>query len=139
MLWEFVQPGLEDLFAGEEEKLEELIFMQDGAPPHFGGLDYLHQCFPDRWMGRGTRAHQAPYPWPARSPDLTVMDFFFWGYLKSKLYRGVAYANIDELKEAIQREVGAVPLEMIQRSIKEGYVNRLRAGVDRNGRQVEPY
>jgi hypothetical protein len=24
--------------------------------------------------------------WPARSPDLNPCDFFFWGYLKNKVY-----------------------------------------------------
>ena len=68
------------------------------------------------------------------------MDFFFfWGYVKSQLYRGEAYASLDELRAAIERKVRAVPLKMIVRTINEGYANRLRACVDRGGRQVEPY
>ena len=30
--------------------------------------------------GRG-----GPLEWPARSPDLTPMDFWLWGYLKEKV------------------------------------------------------
>ncbi|KAL4092216.1 hypothetical protein QTP88_026754 [Uroleucon formosanum] len=24
--------------------------------------------------------------WPPRSPDLTLLDFYFWGYMKQKVY-----------------------------------------------------
>jgi hypothetical protein len=139
MLNEFALPQLQELYAGAEDELEELIFMQDGAPPHFGGLPFLNEHFTDRWMGRGTRRFHAPYPWPARSPDLTAMDFFLWGYVKSKLYTGTNYGSLEELREAIEREVRAVPLEIIQRAINEGYVHRLEKCVAKNGRQVEPY
>ena len=139
MLREFALPQLHQMFRGEEEKLEEMIFMQDGASPHFGGLPFLHENFEDRWMGRGTRRFPAPYPWPPRSPDLTVMDFFFWGYLKSRVYTAVQYQDLGQLRQAIEREFREVPLEMIQRSIREGYSNRLRCCITRNGRQVEPY
>jgi len=82
MLDEDVLPVVEE-FDGFDE---DLVFQQDGAPPHFGGLEWLGENFPDRWMGRGTRRHPAPFPWPPRSPDLTWMDFFLWGYLKQRLY-----------------------------------------------------
>ncbi len=53
---------------------DDLIFMQDGAPPHWGRAvrDWLNENFPGRWMGRGS----PNMPWPARSPDLTPCDFF---------------------------------------------------------------
>lgn len=57
--------------------------MHDGAPPHFSRAvrDYLNHAFPDRWIGRG-----GPFRWPARSPDLTPLDFFLWGHLKQLVY-----------------------------------------------------
>ncbi|KAJ8933180.1 hypothetical protein NQ318_006474 [Aromia moschata] len=30
------------------------------------------------WIGRGSTV-----PWPARSPDLTPLDFFVWGFYKT--------------------------------------------------------
>ncbi|KAJ8933544.1 hypothetical protein NQ318_004974 [Aromia moschata] len=36
-----------------------------------------------RWIGRG---RDCPVPWPPRSPDLTTMDFYVWGRMKSKVY-----------------------------------------------------
>lgn len=51
----------------------ETIFMLDGAPPHYGKKvrELLETTFPNRWIGRG-----GPIGWPARSPDLTWLDFF---------------------------------------------------------------
>ena len=37
-----------------------------------------NRTFPGKWIGRG-----GPVPWPARSPDLTPLDFFLWGHAKS--------------------------------------------------------
>ena len=34
-----------------------------------------------RWIGRGSLIH-----WPARSPDLTPLDFCLWGWLKGEVY-----------------------------------------------------
>ena len=38
--------------------------------------------------------------WPARSPDLTVPDFFLWGFLKDRVFRR-RIMTIQELKQAI--------------------------------------
>ena len=36
--------------------------------------------------------------WPPRSPDLTPLDFYFWGYVKGKVYVPPLPQTIDELK-----------------------------------------
>ena len=58
-------------------------FMQDGAPPHFALAvrEYLNANYEGRWIGR-----DGPVPWPPRSPDLNMLDFFLWRYLKSLVY-----------------------------------------------------
>ena len=58
----------------------ELYFMQDGAPAHYATTvrAWLDVNFENRWIGR-----RGPIEWPARSPDLTVADFFLWGYVNS--------------------------------------------------------
>jgi hypothetical protein len=48
-------------------EIDRLIFQQDGAPAHFSALD---ERFHGRWIGKGG---------PPRSPDLTPMDYSFWG------------------------------------------------------------
>ena len=34
-----------------------------------------------QWIGR-----VGPIPWPPRSPNLTPLDFFVWGFLKQEVY-----------------------------------------------------
>jgi hypothetical protein len=45
--------------------------------------------------------------WPARSPELTVPDFFLWGFLKDRVFRR-RIMTIPELKPAIVDEVAAI-------------------------------
>jgi len=43
--------------------------------------EYLNECFPNRWLGHG--GHIA---WPPRSPDLTPLDYYLWGHMKTFVY-----------------------------------------------------
>jgi hypothetical protein len=62
---------------------QEMWLQQDGAPPNFGRqvTAFLNQHFPDRWIGRG-----GPVPWPARSQDLSPLDYFLLGHMKSLVH-----------------------------------------------------
>ncbi|GBM49030.1 hypothetical protein AVEN_153546-1 [Araneus ventricosus] len=75
----------------------DVIFQQDGTPPHWGMIvrDFLDENFPDRWCGRG-----GPIPWPPRSPDITPLDFFLWGFVKNIVYK-TPVPSLDELKRRI--------------------------------------
>ena len=59
------------------------IFMQDGAPLHYASSvrEFLNKNFPSRVISRGR-----DIAWPARSPDLNPLDFWFCGMLKAKIY-----------------------------------------------------
>ena len=66
-----------------EEFQPWIIFQQDGTPPRRGShvRRFLDAKFPNRWIGR-----DGPTPWPPRSPDITNLDFFLWGYVKDKVF-----------------------------------------------------
>jgi len=53
------------------------------AAAHFGCQvwEYLTTTYNDHWTGQ-----DGPIAWPARSPDLTPMDFFLWGHIKALIY-----------------------------------------------------
>ena len=55
-------------------------FQHDGAPPHYTRrmIKYLNESFPNRWLGRG-----GPVAWPPRSPNLTPLDYYIWGNMKT--------------------------------------------------------
>ena len=115
-----IVPAIQNLFPGEE--FGEVWFQQDGAPPHYSVIvrDYLNVTFPNRWIGRGVVGVLA-IAWPPRSPDLTPLDFFLWGYLKDRVYK-VMPANVEELKQSIRNEIQLIPVEMIRNAIEAAYV-----------------
>lgn len=64
--------------------LAQMWFQQDGAPAHYAQQvrAELDNTYGNRWIGRG-----GPVRWPPRSPDLTKLDFFLWGYVKDLVYK----------------------------------------------------
>ena len=60
-----------------------MYFQHDGALPHYTRhvREYLNESFPDRCLGRG-----GPVAWPPRSPDLTPLDYYLWGRMKTLVY-----------------------------------------------------
>ncbi|GFX99444.1 transposable element Tcb2 transposase [Trichonephila clavipes] len=63
--------------------VQELWFQQDGATCHTARatMDLLKDTFGDRLISRF-----GPVNWPPRSCDLTPLDYFLWGYVKSLVY-----------------------------------------------------
>ncbi|GFV98973.1 uncharacterized protein TNCV_3390361 [Trichonephila clavipes] len=63
--------------------VQELWFQQDGATCHTARatIDLLKDTFGDRLISRF-----GPVNWPSRSCDLTPLDYFLWGYVKSLVY-----------------------------------------------------
>ena len=89
MLQTYAIPAISDI--------PDLVFQQDGAPPNWSShvRPYLDATLRDAWIGRG-----GPTAWPARCPDLTPLDFFFW--VKDRVYN-TAVNEIDHLKEKSKR------------------------------------
>ncbi|GFU13549.1 uncharacterized protein TNCV_938351 [Trichonephila clavipes] len=48
----------------------------------------LDTAYPGPWIGRG-----GPVNWPARSPDLSCLDFFLWVHMKSFIYTSLVDSN----------------------------------------------
>ena len=111
MLENFLIPQID-----EDDQEGEIQFQQDGAPPHYlkNVRDFLDLRFPGRWIGRG-----GPTSWPPRSPDLTPLDFFLWGFLKDQVYVPPLPANLAELRNRITAAVELVTLDMLQRVWQE--------------------
>ncbi|GFS75576.1 uncharacterized protein TNCV_3425211 [Trichonephila clavipes] len=53
------------------------------TPAHFSAdvRSALDTAYPGRWIGRG-----GPINWPARSFDLSRLDFILWGNMNSLVY-----------------------------------------------------
>ncbi|KFM63304.1 Transposable element Tcb1 transposase, partial [Stegodyphus mimosarum] len=102
MLENFVFPQLEEL-------QPHVFLQQDGAPPHWGTIvrSSLNDHFTGRRIGRG-----GPIPWPPRSPDITPLNFFLWGFVKDNVYRR-RVSNMDDLKARMTTAIASVDADML--------------------------
>ena len=91
--------------------VDNVWFQQDGAQCHFALIvrHLLNTTFPGRWIGR-----RGAIEWPPRSPDLTPLDYFYWGYLKNRVYE-TKPAHIDELRERIIQCSNLITPEILQK------------------------
>ena len=112
----------------------EMIYQHDGAPAHFSRQvrTILNERYPDRWMGRG-----GPIIWPARSPDLNVLDYFVWGYIKD-LVEHRRDGTEAEMREAILAAFRTVAPEMAHRATRD-ITRRVRLCVREQGRHFEQF
>ncbi|PNF16851.1 hypothetical protein B7P43_G06773 [Cryptotermes secundus] len=64
----------------------QMCFQHDGAPPHYTQhvRHYLDESFPNHWLGSG-----GAVAWPLRSPDLTPLDYYLWGHMKTLVYETI--------------------------------------------------
>lgn len=112
--------------------LNDVWFMQDGAPAHYARKvrEYLNEIFPNHWIGRA-----GPLPWPARSPDLTPLDYFLWGHLKSVVYNNRP-RTIEQLQENIMNECGRVTPTHLA-NVLRAFTMRLQHCIAAEGKQFE--
>ncbi|GFW50723.1 uncharacterized protein TNCV_2890251 [Trichonephila clavipes] len=81
--------------------VQELWFQQDGATCHTARatIDLLKDTLGDRLISRF-----GPVDWPPRSCDLTPLDYFLWGYVKSLVYADKPQ-TLDHLEDNIRRVI----------------------------------
>ena len=84
---------------------------------------------PQQWIGR--RGH---IEWPARSPDLTVCDFWLWSYLRSQVYSpaGMKFETLDELERKIASESQKITIAMFRRAFRD-FPKRCQMCIDNEG------
>ncbi|GFW67568.1 heat shock 70kDa protein 8 [Trichonephila clavipes] len=99
---------------------KELWFQQDGATCHTARatIDLLKDTFGDRLISRF-----GPVNWPPRSCDLTPLDYFLWGYVKSLVYADKPQ-TLDHLEDNIRRVIADIRPQMLEKVI-ENWTSRL--------------
>ncbi|GFV66176.1 uncharacterized protein TNCV_2901021 [Trichonephila clavipes] len=103
-----------------EEILKELWFQQYGATCHTARaiIDLLKDTFGDRLISRF-----GPVNWPPRSCDLTPLDYFLWGYVKSLVYANKPQ-TLDHFEDNIRRVIADIRPQMLEKVI-ENWTSRL--------------
>ncbi|GFX60693.1 transposable element Tc3 transposase [Trichonephila clavipes] len=100
--------------------VQELWFQQDGAicQTARATIDLLKDTFGDRLISRF-----GPVNWPPRSCDLTPLDYFLWGYVKSLVYADKPQ-TLDHLEDNIRRVIAGIRPQMLEKVI-ENWTSRL--------------
>lgn len=100
--------------------LDDMWFQQDGATSHTAHvtIDLLKSKFGERVISRN-----GPVNWPPRSCDLTPLDYFLWGYVKSLVYTNKP-ATLQELRANIEREIAEIPINLCKKVV-ENWIQRL--------------
>ncbi|KAL7307837.1 hypothetical protein TKK_0000157 [Trichogramma kaykai] len=75
--------------------------------------------------------------WPAPSPDLSPLDFFYWGAIKEKIYNS-EIRSMEDLEERITQATAAVTGEMLP-LVRQNFVKRLRKCIERQGGHFEQF
>ncbi|GFV06654.1 putative transposable element [Trichonephila clavipes] len=101
--------------------VQELWFQQDGAidcGTARATIDLLKGTFGDRLISRF-----GPMNWPPRSCDLTPLDYFLCGYVKSLVYVDKPQ-TLDHLEDNIRHVIADIRLQMLEKVI-ENWTSRL--------------
>ncbi|GFW67654.1 integrase catalytic domain-containing protein [Trichonephila clavipes] len=107
-------------FFKNDEGHNELWFQQDGATCHTARatIDLLKDTFGDRLISRF-----GPVNWPPRSCDLTPLDYFLWGYVKSLVYADKPQ-TLEHLEDNIRHVIADIRPQMLEKVI-ENWTSRL--------------
>jgi hypothetical protein len=118
-------------FLKKKRMMRKVVFMHDGAPPHFSRVvrNFLETTFKSRIIGRGFN-----WFWPPRSPDITPCDFWFWGYVKHQVYRRQPQ-TLDELQQAIREEIHAIDVKMLEKVV-DSVPRRMHGLIERKGAHI---
>jgi len=68
----------------------------------------LVATFPNRRIGR-----DGPTLWPPRSSDITLLEFFLWGYVKDKVFL-TPVPDITNLKARITDAFATITEDMLE-------------------------
>ncbi|GFX73231.1 transposable element Tc3 transposase [Trichonephila clavipes] len=100
--------------------VQELWFQQDGVTCHTARatIDLLKDTFGDRLISRF-----GPENRPQKSCDLTPLDYFLWGYVKSLVYVDKPQ-TLDHLEDNIRRVIADIRPQMLEKVI-ENWPSRL--------------
>ena len=75
----------------------------------------LNRVLQQRWIGRAAKGNNHLLLWPPRSPDLTLCDFFLWGFVKDSVYVPPLSMSLNELRDRITHALQTITADMLHR------------------------
>jgi len=82
----------------------------------------------------GTRSPEIQ--WPARSPDMTPLDFFFWGFVKNAVYDLIPSSK-NELIKKIKEVCSNIPANILKKCSTDNVLKRMTFCLSQNGQHFE--
>ncbi|GFS95942.1 uncharacterized protein TNCV_4277361 [Trichonephila clavipes] len=82
-----------------------------------------HNRLIERHVGDRLISRFGSVNWPPRSCDLTPLDYFLWGYVKSLVYADKPQ-TLDHLEDNIRRVIADIRPQMLEKVI-ENWTSRL--------------
>lgn len=107
-------------------------FQQDACPSHTSraARTVLNAMFPNKWIGK-----YGPINYPPRSPDLTSLDYYFWGRIKDLVYNEHPTTR-DNMIRRIREAIRSLGADEILRATN-CFQNRVDACIAANGAHFE--
>ena len=107
-------------------------WQQDGATVYTSNrsIAYLRGRFPGKLISK-----RGDWPWPPRSPDLAICDFFLWGHLKQAIWTKPVNQQpktLDELENAIIDACNNLQPAQITQAF-QGMISRVQKCLNVNG------
>ena len=120
---------------------------------------FVNDIYPDQWLqedgatahtslrarewitnqfGNKIISHHIEFPWPSRSPGLSPLDYFLWGYVKENVFkRQPAYIEI--LKEIAQEVVSSYSSidQDVLRAVMANFKKRNNLCIEQQGGHFE--
>ena len=106
-------------------------FQQDGATVHTAraSMTAVGVAFPNHVISRF-----GVLPWPPRSPDLSLCDFYLWRFLELRVYAGKP-RTLGELKTAIRENIQEIGEETLVK-MEVNFRKRLQICARENGHHL---
>lgn len=113
--------------------LAGMTFQNDGCPVHTSLIvkDFLNEEYGENWIGRN-----GPIKWPARSPDLTPVDFYVWGRAKGLVY-DEEIRDCEHLKQKIDFAFEKMKEEMTLNTVTTEIKRRYNKCINEQGSHFE--
>ena len=93
-------------------------------------LDFLQEKFHGRVI-----SNRLKLSWPAKSPDLNPMDFYFWGAAEAEVFQKKP-KTIPELKAIVETYASRIPRDTLLR-VADNFVERAKKCNQEDGGHFE--
>jgi hypothetical protein len=118
-----LEPFFQNLY---DDELLHGYFQQDNATAHKTRqtMERIHEFYDDRVV-----------QFPPRSPDLTILDYFIFPYLKNTVFKNNPH-NLEELQEAIANACNAITVQMLENAF-DNMKRRVNSCIEAGGEHFE--